>query len=861
MNFIAQTATRAALRAAAALAAVTTATLATAAAPAQPAAHASIRPHATVSIRVAGSGRRENPHMWGIFIEDINNCVDGGVFAQLIRNPDFQNAVPPPDCKATGNQWRLPNGNLIAPPPGGALYGWSSDPHHPLSLRVIASHPLSSAHPLALQMNSTRPNGTVINSGYWGMNVRAGHKYQLSFYARVPAADPQAVAASFINPSGNPVSGRVTVPIRGAHWRRYNLIIDALKTCPRARLAIALQRPGSVDITLVLLLPINRATGKPQIFRPDLLRLLKNLHPGFMRFPGGNYVEGVSIGDSYNWTQTVGPMIDRPGHFNCWGYRNTDGFGFLQYLELCQKIHAVPLYGTFAGLPLGYFYPVNPLPSATGSALRPIIHRMLSAVAFANDPVNTRWGMLRAKDGHPSPFGLKYVELGNENGGPLYVKNALRMAAALKRKFPGVVPIRTAWSDRLAKVVPLGDEHYYASPDMFYVDSTEFNTRPRRTPIRSFVGEYAVIGDCGKFGDMRGALAEAAYMTGMERNCDVVRMASYAPLFQNTDGFQWRPNLIEFNSSKAFGRSSYWVQWMFSRNRPQIVYPTHVKAVFKPSIGGRIALKTQSCEAAFSGIRVTVGNKTLMHTGPHQKWGGLPNWYSMTWHAGWGPDWRIADGIISQAGIAVGNQTTAFGRLAWANYTLRLRVKKLSGKGAIAIQVRRDPAGLNAAELQLGGPANNTFALRAIHDRQDVVLASKPGHLAIGKWYRVKIVLQGQKVSTFLDGRHLFTQVVHDTPPRFFADAGVNAAHRQLIIKLTNTLGYTMPARMNITGLSLRAAAAKVITLSARRPTEENTYAHPLRISPKISTCRIQGPRFVYRCKPYSLTVLRIAIK
>ena len=821
------------------------------------AATALAAPHATIRINANAVGRRENPDMWGIFLEDVNNCVDGGLYAQLIRNPDFQNNVPPSDCKIVGGQWQLPNGQFINPPPGGALYGWTPLAADPAALKVVETLPLSSAHPRCLRITAPRAGAGVVNSGYWGMNIQSGHHYLLSFYARTAVNVPQNVSAALIGHKAAALSGSAAVNIISSHWKKYTLTLHATADNAHGRLAITLTRPGSVMLTLALLFPENPDTGKPELFRPDLLKLLQNLHPGFLRFPGGNYVEGVCVGDSYNWRQTVGPMRNRPGHFNCWGYRNTDGFGYLQYLDLCQAIKAVPLYGTFAGMPLGYFYPTNPVPSATGAALKPFIRRMLSAVAFANSPTDTRWGALRAKYGHPKPFDLKYVEIGNENGGPIYVKNATPMALALKKHFPHVIPIRTAWSTRLAKIIPLGDEHYYASPDMFYVDSTEFNSRPRNTPVRSFVGEYAVIGDVGKFGDLRGALAEAAYMTGMERNCDVVRMASYAPLFQNTDGYQWKPDLIEFNTAQAFGRSSYWVQWMFSNNRPNVVYPTHVHAVIEPSVSGRIAFITHSCTAAFEDIRVTRHGRTLMTTGPGKKNGGLQQWYNITWHGGWGANWQMHSGVLTQTATGTGDNTTACGDPSWANYTLRLRMKKRAGAGGISIQVRRDPGALNAAEIQFGGAGNKLFALKAIHDRAVKVLVQKSGTLQSGKWYRVKIVLRGQHVAAYLNGRPVLAGIIHDTPPRIFADAGINGKSDLLIIKVTNTTGYAMPTTVHIAILNGMRPRGQVLTLRGR-PTEENTYNHPLRIAPRKSWFNHFSRKFVYRFQPDSMTVFRI---
>lgn len=814
-------------------------------------------PHATITINTHAAGRQENPDMWGIFLEDINNCVDGGLYAQLIRNPDFQNNVPPSDCKIVRGQWQLPNGQFTNPPPGGALYGWTPLAADPAVLTVVKTRPLSAAHPRSVCITAAKAGAGVVNSGYWGMNIQKGHNYHLSFFARETANSPQKISAVLIGRRAVKLSMPESVNVAVHQWKKYTLNLHAAGSDTRGRLALTLRRPGSVTLTLALLFPENSATGEPELFRPDLLRLLQQLHPGFLRFPGGNYVEGVSLGDSYNWRKTVGPMKNRPGHYNCWGYRNTDGFGYLQYLELCQALKTVPLYGTSAGMPLGYFYPTDPIPSATGAALKPFIKRMLSAVAFADEPKATKWGALRAQYGHPKPFGLKYVEIGNENGGPIYVENAKRMALALKKTLPNIIAIRTAWSARLAKIIPLGDEHYYASPDMFYVDSTEFNSRSRHTPVRSFVGEYAVIGD--GFGNLRGALAEAAYMTGMERNCDVVRMASYAPLFQDTDGYQWQPDLIAFNTANAFGRSSYWVQWMFSNNRPDVVFPTHVHAIIKPSISGRIAFITHSCTAEFKDIRVSRNHRTLMATGLDKINGGLEQWYNITWHGAWGANWKIKNGVLYQNADGKGENTAAAGSPDWNNYTLRLRMKKISGTGGISLQVRRDPGSLNAAEIQFGGPANKTIALKAIHDRAIAVVAHRPGGLKAGQWYRVRIVLRGQRVSAYLNGRRVVAGAVHDTPPRLFSDAGINNTSGELIIKVTNTTDYAMPTVLHIASLKSLSPTGEVLTLSGN-PTEENSYRHPIRIKPIRSAYHHFSNQFTYTFKPDSMTVFRIKV-
>ena len=550
---------------------------------------------AELSINATVPGRAENPRMWGVFIENICHDVDGGLYAQMIRNPDFQNDVPPADCRVVHGRWQKVNGHLRrlrhfkrlkngpdvawvsvnghihSPPSGGPLLAWKPVEPTPgsVTLRVQKRTPLSSAHPMSLQVVAKKAGAGVANVGYWGMPVKKGHAYQLSFYARTPNGVTVTLQAGLANVSGTRRFAHAEVTLSGAAWRRYTCLLRATGTTYHGAMTLTTSAPATFDINLALMFPVSEETGKPEFIQHDLLGLLKRLHPGFLRFPGGNYIEGYSLDDSYNWRQTVGPMIDRPGHVNYWGYRDTDGFGYLGWLELAQQIGAAPLYCTSAGLLHGA--PTNP-----GTNLNVYIHEMLTAVAFANDPGDTRWGALRAQCGHPAHFNLKYLEIGNENGGPSYNHNYHIMAAELHKAFPHVIPIANDWGGIPSGPLSVVDKHYYHSQQWFLNHATLYNRYPRMAP-KIFVGEYAVGNTRAKYGDFRSTLAETAFMIGMERNCDVVRLASYGVAIDNAGAVPCRINLIEFNDKTAFGRSSYWVQYLFNHNKPAVVYPAQVR--------------------------------------------------------------------------------------------------------------------------------------------------------------------------------------------------------------------------------------------------------------------------------------------
>ncbi len=526
-------------------------------------------PSVHVIINTAAHGQRENPHMWGLFIENICNDVDGGLYAQMIQNPDFKNDVPPADCKVVNGKWLSPDGQLHPPPRGGPMLAWrpvALRPHQ-VSLRVVSTTPLSAAHQLSLRVQVAAGSAGVGNIGYWGMPLQAGRQYLVTFYARTSGKN-LPVTVALTNTRLTQRYARHSVEINSPHWHKYQMKLLSTGDSHQGMLAFTARGPAKFYVTLAQMFPISRHTDKPEFFRHDIVALLSRLHPGFLRFPGGNFIEGISLADSYNWRKTVGPMIDRPGHMNFWGYRNTDGFGFMGWLRLTRRLHTEPMYCTSAGL-------LWNAQTLKGTHLSVYIRRMLSAVGFANDPASTHWGNLRARFGHPQPFGIKYVEIGNENGGPSYHRNYPIMEAALHKAFPSVIPIADDWGSVPPGHLQIIDQHFYPSKKWFRYHANQYDSYPESGP-KVLVGEYAVGASHSHYGDFRMTLAETAFMIGMERNCSKVILASYGVTLDNAGASRAHINLIQFNDRIAFGRSMYWVQYLFNHEQPATVFPTTI---------------------------------------------------------------------------------------------------------------------------------------------------------------------------------------------------------------------------------------------------------------------------------------------
>ena len=390
-----------------------------------------------------------------------------------------------------------------------------------------------------------------------------------------------------------------------AAWKTYRLSLTSAETDPKARLAIYATQPGTVWLDMVSLFPKATWKDRPNGLRLDLAEMLVGLRPAFVRFPGGCWVEGEVLGDALRWKTTIGPISDRRTQWNLWKYHSTNGLGFHEYLELCEDLGAEPLFVINCGMSHKENVPMDKMAEWVQDAID-------ATIEYANGPDDSKWGAMRIKAGHPKPFDLKYLEIGNENGGKAYEERYALIYDAIKAKYPKMNLIADLWEGKAPVTRPLEilDEHYYFSPEFFIANAHRYDSYDRKGP-KIYVGEYAVTQGCG-LGNLRAAIGEAAFMTGMERNSDVVILASYAPLFANVNHKTWNPNLINFDGSRVYGTPSYYAQKMFSENRGDVVLPAAVeilpKTASKP-IRGQIGLGTWATQGRIQGRSSDAGRQ------------------------------------------------------------------------------------------------------------------------------------------------------------------------------------------------------------------------------------------------------------
>ncbi len=517
----------------------------------------------TLTIEAARPLARVSPMHYGLMTEEINHSYDGGLYAELIRNRAFLDDVRAPA------HWSVVQGN-------GSTAHIALDPGQPLNTAVTTS--------LRLEVSAasqSAPAG-VANDGYWGIPVKPDTRYRASFYARAAPGFSGPVTLTIESTNGAIVYARAVVPRITGDWQQYTATLKTGRVAPtaNARFVLAVHRPGTVLFSLVSLFPPTWK-NRPNGLRPDLMKMLVDLKPAFLRFPGGNYVEGGTVATRFDWKKTIGPLAQRPGHPCPWGYRSTDGMGLLEFLLWCEDMGAEPVLAVYAGYSLGG---QRILP---GPDLVPYVQEALDEIEYVSGSTSTKWGAQRARDGHPAPFRLHYVEVGNEDffdRSGSYDARFAQFYDAIKQTYPRLKVVSTVGNEQPAEKrvksrrPDVLDEHYYRIAAQFLRDSPTHYDRYARSGQEIFVGEWGAYEEVAPWDQrsrtlpptpgMKAALGDAAWMTGMERNADLVTMQCYAPLLVNVNpgGRQWRPNLIGYDALRSFGSPSYYAFHMFSRN-------------------------------------------------------------------------------------------------------------------------------------------------------------------------------------------------------------------------------------------------------------------------------------------------------
>ncbi len=575
---------------------------------------------ATLQIDLAHTGPKIGPQFYGLMTEEINHSYDGGLYAELIRNRSFR------DDRNAAVHWSLvQNGDAQG------------------SLALDTAQPLSDSLPVSLRLDVARAGGRVgaANEGYWGIPIRPGTTYHASLYARAAPGFTGPLTLALESDDGSRSYAEARVPRLSADWKQYAVTLKTGRDSPAGptlgRFTVTADRPGTVWLNLVSLFPPTYK-GRPDGFRPDLMQKMADMKPAFLRLPGGNYLEGSTIATRFDWKKTIGPLIQRPGHQGPWGYRSTDGLGLLEFLEWCEDLKMQPLLAVYAGYSLGGQH------VEAGPDLQPFVQDALDEIEYVTGGTDTKWGAERAKDGHPKPFPLTYVEIGNEDGfdrSGSYDGRFAQFYDAIKAKYPALKLIATTkGKDPIGQGVQMTrrrpdviDEHSYESAEQMERDAHRYDAYDRTGP-KVFVGEWASFDKIapweqaamagGPTPDLNAALGDAAWLTGLERNADMVIMESYAPLLVNVNpgARQWTINLIGYDALTSYGSPSYFVQTMFAQHHGDVVVPATLtgdhlfESVTRDTKTGRLYIRLVNTAGTAQRVRITLsGAKSVSATG------------------------------------------------------------------------------------------------------------------------------------------------------------------------------------------------------------------------------------------------------
>jgi alpha-L-arabinofuranosidase len=762
---------------------------------------------ATLTVHVDQPGHAISPLLWGIFFEDINLSADGGIYPELVRNRSFEDSDQP-------EFWKLAN-----------------EGDGKSTMAIDTSHPLNPFNRRSLRV---RLQGAVSlrNEGYWGMALAQGQACQIRLAARAADGFKGPLGVTLESQAGQALAKGEVAGLTDK-WKWFTLELTAAETDPKARLRLTAAGEGTFWLDMVSVLP--RKTWKDHGLRPDLCEMLAGLKPSFVRFPGGCWVEGDDLAHMYHWKNTVGDIAHRQPLWNIWQYNATHGLGFHEYLQLAEDLGAEPLFCINVGMSHREVVPLD--------QMGPWVQDALDALEYANGPAGTLWGGLRAKNGRPAPFRLKYLEIGNENGGPAYHERWELFYKAVKAKYPEVQLVANVWGGYPTRFRPdIIDEHYYDNPDFFIRQAGHYDKYDRQGP-KVFVGEYAVTSGAG-LGNLRGAVGEAAFMTGLERNSDVVVMGSYAPLFVNVNHKRWPINLIGFDGARVYGLPSYYVQQMFSANRGDVVLPAEVESprAEEGARGGAIGVGTWLTQAEFKDIQVTRAGETLYACDFAH---GTQGWKLLG-----GGDWSVREGALRQSAIKENLRAIA-GDKNWTNYTYSLKARKLGGAEGFLILFRVKDE--NAKSWwNLGGWGNRRHGVEL-----GGIITETPGSIETGRWYDIRLEVQDANIKCFLDG-----QLVHDVKvpavQSLYASASLARSAGEVILKVVNVSAAELPTAIRLAGAARIQAPAKAIVLSSASPLDENTLDHPTKVAPVARTLDLRAPDFQHVFPPNSVTVLRV---
>lgn len=799
---------------------------------------------ASVAVDTQSAGMPVTPGLYGVSLEEINHAIDGGLYAELVQNRSFEDGVVPPNCRidAGARRFVTPNGLTVAYCGDDSIPGWL-----PLSpgtrMAPDAQELINDKNKRSLRVTvydtGTYGRGGAVAEGYRGIPLKKGAKYALSCFIKAAGnrTRPLQIALEKAG-TGARVSDVYSVSPR-AEWQRLHYTFLATEDIPDARLVFSSDTVTAFWLDVVSLFPEDTWKKRQNGLRAGLVEKIAALQPAFIRFPGGSFAEGYSAGTYPEWKTTIGDIAVRHHFWSFWGYGTTNGMGFHEYLQVCEDLGAEPVYVVNGGI--------------TSQARRPryqdivemdgLVQDVLDAIEYANGPATSGWGAVRKANGHPEPFGLKYIEIGNENSGAEYARRYACFEKALRERYPDIMLIAT-------DEVPGGnpdriDRHFFAGAD-WLMSHTPFtgisDSLPGQRgvrPVPLHIGAFSAVPPNGK-ATLRNAVAEACFLIEAEQVPDRVRQVAYAPLMARTDYADWLPAALCFDNEHVVETPSYLMWQLFAGNRGDEVLPTEVACYSKPSVAtGRAGIYLFDDFYEFDGLALD----------------GSAGYPSETVSG----EWTVQPGGSLYPAPNCWNYILLGDSSAY-NYELTGRFRRV--KGSVPFQLRLRDNGRSGRERNHLFVTLGSGGSRLGQQSGEVTSwlsgpASFPWEMY--EWYAVRIVCKNDTVACYVNDT-LLHRAVLPTVPALKAVATRNKETDMLILKVANTAYHPERTRIDLGKVSVRGEA-EAITLTGK-PDAGNTPEHPRCVYPEKKTVAFpSGSSFLYEFPPNSVTVLKIPVR
>ena len=760
--------------------------------------------------------------LYGIFFEDLNHAADGGLYAELIQNRAFE--FDPVDNPAYTH-----------------LTGWEIlGTAEEMKATVLTGGSVSSKNPhyLALDVRMEGRGAGIRNRGYHdGIVFEAGNSYRFSCWAKREQDREAPLSVSLQDENGKVLDKKEI--ILSKDWKKYEAVFTPETGTKAGSLTLIPEGRGRVYLDFVSLFPVDTYRNRPNGMRRGLTELLEAMHPKFMRFPGGCLVhDGALDPDArdaqYRWKNTVGPIEERPARRSNWGYHQTLGLGFYEYFQLCEDIGAKPLPVISPG------YDPHHGRAAEPDEMQYFIDEALDLIEFANGEPSTKWGGLRAELGHPEPFGMEYLGIGNEEVGEGFFERYKIVADAVRARYPEIKLIGTAspfaaggeyergWRHAREDGADFVDEHYYMTPEWFLANHHRYDAFPADGP-KVFLGEYASWGNT-----WYNALCEASYMLGLERNAKAVGLSCYAPLFANADYVNWKPDMIWFDKEKSFGTANYHVQKLFMENQGEYRLDTRLEGAPEAvclteepeTLGGSLRLSSDEAAVRYSHIRL-VDEESGRET------------------------------VFEDTEICVGKEIVLPGTGA-SCYRLKCCAKELEGYKGFRIYFG-EKTEQDRLCWSIGGWQNQDTSVFETISGRNSELSQYQMNVERGREYELELCVDNRRVRTFIDGKLFHDIEVKPVLAEPLYTGASLCENGDVIIKAVNVLEQPQKVLLDIRGMKKREALrAKVEEMSGWEKDAENSFSEPDRIVPEEKMCLLNGSETEWTFAAQSVTFIRI---